>query len=696
MNLYISDKVLERMIDLPKETSKKIIEFQKKFRTNSRTEAIDLESIHEFKDKKLRTARIDQKYRAVIAVSETGENYYLLWVDNHDEAVKWGRDKFFEWNNVTGAPQIFTVPEVQAKEARPQIEGTKGTKGLYSGYTDKQLKQIGVPSPLMHLVRSIQDLDDLGALEKDFPVDCFENLFMLADGVDIESVIDEVKHGKEVKEGETLSDNQKRFFVEASDEILKDAINGDFEKWQVFLHPSQRRLVDQSFRGTMRVTGGAGTGKTVVALHRLKHLSEKYKGGKSRRILFTTFTNALTQHLENLAKRIGVDMSKVLLTNIDSIARELALTYGLTTARTRIMDVGAMDRSIDAWKHALMGTVSTFDAPFMQKEYQEVILYHNIGSRTDYLITARTGRSQALSRVERNKVWDLVEGYEAYKKKKGLVDRGELFNRVRNHLVSTGVKPFEHIVADELQDLSNIELRFLRSLAEAGPDDLFLVGDPYQKIYVRKISFSKAGISVTGTRSRQLKINYRTSEEIRRAAVTTVKDIPFDDFDGTQESLNGYMSLFHGEKPTYKVYSRKSDEVEAVLKDISAIHDSGIPYKAMTVGVRVRASINSFRDALHKQGIPYYDNIDGKHKDITGVRLSTLHGLKGLEFKAVFLVDVHKGNCPLIIQDFESLGELERREHLESERSLMYVAMSRAVSRLTISGTGVASEMVRL
>jgi hypothetical protein len=691
MNLYINDKCLERMFELPKETSKKVLEFQFKFRENSRAAAINLEAIHDFKDKKLKTARIDDKYRAIIAEMEPGRAYYLLWVDNHNEAMRWARNKTFEWNPAMGTVQIFTVPEAIPVDREPMGEEPKG---LFSRYTDAQLASIGVPAPLLGHVRSIRDLNALGALEKDLPADCFENLFMLSDGVDIQSIIDEVGAGKEVKQGETLSDNQKRFYVVASDKILEEAINGDFDKWRVFLHPAQRRLADASFNGTMRVTGGAGTGKTVVALHRLKHLSDAAAGKPAKRILFSTYTHSLTDHLVGQARRIGVDMTKVMVTNIDSLARELAKKYGVIKSSTHILDVSQGYRSDVTWEKSLMGQAPVFDAGFLHKEYQDVILRKGVRDRSEYLRTSRTGRTQPLTNVQRNRVWDLVEQYETYKRQRGLIDRGELFNRVSEYLRDMEEKPFDHVVVDEVQDFSTVELRFIRALVREGPDDLFLVGDSYQRIYVRGVGFSEAGISVRGTRSRQLKVNYRTSEEIRRAAVATVRQLRFDDVDEAEESLNGYLSLFHGDRPSYALYRSRHEEVERLLQAIDSLHTEGVPYNAMAVGVRTRTSMQPFRNELHGKGIPYYDTVDNTIRDQTGIRLTTFHGIKGLEFKAVFLVDVHQGTCPFIFRDFEALEEKERNAYLASERSLMYVAMSRAVRYLAISGTGVRSELI--
>ena len=185
MKLFIHDKCLEKLFELPKATSKKVLEFQKKFRENSKSEAIHLEPIKIFKDQSLRTARIDQKYRAIIRVPESGDNYHMLWVDNHDEAMDWAKNKVFEWNEITQAAQIFTSPDtVLISEVN-----IPNMSGIYDQYSDGDLLKIGVPETLIALVRSIKTLNDLEAHEPYLPQDVFENLFYLSEGISIMSLI---------------------------------------------------------------------------------------------------------------------------------------------------------------------------------------------------------------------------------------------------------------------------------------------------------------------------------------------------------------------------------------------------------------------------------------------------------------------------------------------------------------------------
>jgi hypothetical protein len=695
MKLFIHDKCLEKLFELPKGTSKKVLEFQKKFRENSKSEAIHLEPIKIFKDQSLRTARIDQKYRAIIRVPESGDNYHMLWVDNHDEAMDWAKNKVFEWNEITQAAQIFTSPDtVLISEVN-----IPNMSGIYDQYSDGDLLKIGVPETLIALVRSIKTLNDLEAHEPYLPQDVFENLFYLSEGISIMSLIADVEGGKvngvdiELQQN---SINNKRSFVEIDDSLMEEIINGDLSKWQIFLHPSQRKLAEGEFKGSVKVTGGAGTGKTVVALHRLKFLAQKINLTENRKIVFTTYTNALTNNLNQLVKKLHFDSNKYSIVNIDSLLRELALTHGLITSTTRFLDMFNSKSSKDVWEEILENNLSEFEIGFLTSEHQNVVLFHNIRTLEEYLYTSRIGRGKPITRKQKMEVWSLIEKYNKYKTSNNLVDRAELFNKVSNYFNQQNIKPFTNVIADEVQDLSNVELRFLRSLVEEKDNDLFLVGDPYQKIYARKLNFSSAGIAIRGNRSKQLRINYRTSEEIKRLAISTVKSLQYDDFDGQEETLNGYLSLFHGEKPTYDIFRTKTEENDFIIEKINALKEQGLNFAEIAIGFRTKDALKEVKTTLHKIKIPYNDNTTNTTNDSGGIVLSTFHGLKGLEFKAVFLADVNKRTCPLNYSGYNELENTGKVEYENSEKSLIYVAMTRAINKLFITGIGVKSDLINI
>ncbi len=633
------------------------------------------------------------KYRAIIRVPDTGEDFYLLWIDNHDEAMDWAKNRIFQWNEHTQAAQIFSAPETEITATITTLATQKSTEKLFEAYSNEQLLAIGVPEISLKAIHAIENLNDLERIEKALPSDAFENLFFLADGANIDLLIHEIKAGTQSNEDELQSFNNKRSFVEVkdNDELLKEFINGDLRKWQIFLHPSQRHLVHGSFSGSIKVTGGGGTGKTVAALHRLKFLSENALKTSDQPILYTTFTRALTTNLSKTASQMGINSAHYQLLNIDAVVRSLSEQFGIISKDHRILDMGNAKSSLSLWQEVLELSVSEFDETFFNDEYQDVILYNNILQAEDYYKQSRLGRGKMLSRKQRIEVWKIIEKYVQKKKEEQWMDRAELFNAVANYCNQNNLRPYSFLIADEIQDFSNAELRCIRAFVANKANDLFLVGDPFQKIYDRKINFTSVGINIRGNKSKRLRINYRTTEEIKKLAIQTIKGETYDNFDGEVETLQGYVSLMHGEQPKYVLFDNKKEEMEAIHTFIRSCLDQAFHYNDITIACRTKESIKDVKTYLHNNSIPYFDlsNQTGKNE---GIVLSTFHSLKGLEFKAVILADVHQRNLPLKPFDFDTWEKSKQEEHLRAERALLYVALTRAMQRVFITGIGKSSD----
>lgn len=238
-----------------------------------------------------------------------------------------------------------------------------------------------------------------------------------------------------------------------------------------------------------------------------------------------------------------------------------------------------------------------------------------------------------------------------------------------------------------------MELNFIRALVKEGKNDLFMVGDPLQNIYNKKIVFSRAGINIRGQRSKRLRINYRTTEEIKRLAVSVLQGVDFDDFDGGKEETAGYLSLFHGESPEYHLFKDKQEELDFVYEEIKRLVSEGVHYNEMVISAHTRASVKDFVNTLHAENMPYVTR-DLLNPNNKGVRLTTFHGIKGLEFKHVFLTDVNRRTMPLLPADFQRLSEKEKQEIIKREKALFYVAATRAIHRLIISGIGEKSKLI--
>lgn len=687
MKLYLGDKCWDKLFELPKNVQLRVRDFQKKFKENPFSPAINLEKIATFEDDSLRTARIDDTYRAIIGVA-SGDTYCLLYIDHHDEAMRWAQHKRFAWNSYTNSFQVTSVTfEDVVKQQENDVQQT-----AFSKYSDEQLLRIGVPEHQLALVRSIKDMDDLDKAEASLSGDVFEYLFyLMEEGTNIDNIITEVEAGKE-QDGDSTINNKRNFIEITDDEELERVIAEGTEKWQIFLHPSQRLLVEKSYAGSLKVTGGGGTGKTVAAIHRLKKLTDK---GSIKSVLYTTFTRTLIKNISSRVRAMGIKSENCVIENIDKLALDMARSYGLIPQTATVLDYGPSSRkSEDIWDSIIADNLSQFDTNFLKREYLDVIVYNNNKTIDEYYRQSRTGRTQPVNRKQRAEIWNLVEQYIARKKESLLYDRNEIFNLIANYLNENGIHPFKHVIADEIQDFSNTELRFLRALVAEGPDDLFLVGDPYQRIYNnRKIAFSQVGINVRGKRSKRLRVNYRTTEEIKKAATNVVKGCSFDDFDGSPESLAGYVSLMHGDRPEYKVYGNRNEEIAAIIDFVRMCRENGIEYKDIVVASYIKDSIKPVQDALHRNNIPYRNLMNEGTGNENGVNLSSFHNMKGLEFKVVILSDVNKKTFPYLPYGFEELDEIEKKNYLMNQKALMYVAITRAMQKVLITGSGTRAEL---
>ena len=695
MRLFLSETFFDAVFKLPKKTQDKVVAFQKKFRENPASPGIHLEPIAQFKNSTMRTARVDDNYRVVIGILD-GNTYSLLYVADHEEAYRWGMSKKFVWNEHTQACQLVNVEEKEETKSptAPVVE----TSTFFTGVPEDKLLKIGVPQEAIGRVMSIKNLNDLDALEPILPLDAYENIFNIMDGENIDAVISTIEGGQaHDNEDKLLSDNNKRRFVEITDDdALQRIIEQGMDKWQIFLHPSQRKLVDAEYKGTMKVSGGAGTGKTIAAIHRLKYLCQN----PDAHVLFTTYARTLSVNLADSIAKLDVPVQKYKLNNIDSVLLDVVKAYKIKDGY-KVLDYSGDEESLKLWREVLETEVTEFDEQFLYDEYIDVIVYYGNKDVKQYMMQPRVGRTRALSRKQRVDIWKLVEKYVALKQERRVVDRLELFNEATNYLNDNGIHPYTNVIADEFQDFSNPELKFLRALVAEGKNDLFLVGDPIQRIYSgRKMNFGAAGINVRGVRSRKLKINYRTTEPIRRMAVGVIKGVDYDDMDGGKESTNGYVSLIHdGVAPQYKMVSDANAEVGQVMEWLEECQANDIKLSEICIAAPSMQLLKNIQSRLHRDG-KEYRVLKGAQKQgsTDGIDLCTFHSLKGLEYRVIILIDVNERNIPSKVREgypFSGMDKVAQKEFLSAKRSLLYVAITRARQLVFITGFGEKCELIK-
>jgi len=687
IQLFIHDSFFDSFSALPKQIQKKTREFLKKFKENPTSSAINYEKIISFVDQSLRTVRIDGKYRAIVQAPEKGESFHLLWVDNHDEAMDWAKNKIFEWNKVTQGFQLFEQPE--NLKAVPTNSGII-SKPLFDFLSDADLIAIGTPELMINLVRTLNTIDDLNNSKNNLPTDVYEYLFYLAEGISLEEILEDINAGKADKNPMQSNNALKHAFIITDDTQLEEILNGSFEKWKIFLHPSQRNLAYRDYNGPVKVTGGAGTGKTVCALHRAKYLVDKI-GVFNPPILFTTYTKSLTQYLQETIKGLGIADDLVEINNIDKLIFDLANNpqYKIFNSKVGYLTT---EQEKKVWSQAIERIPSRFNDEFYFSEYNEVILPQNITSVEAYQTASRIGRNSRIGRKDKEEIWLVVEEFQ--KQKAGNYSKLELCNLLATFFNKQKIKPYSFVVCDEVQDFSNPELSLLRSLVDEKVNDMFLVGDPYQNIYKRSLNFAKSGIVVKGRRSRKLKINYRTTEEIKHLAMKIVSNMQVDDFDGNEENMKGYLSLLHGNQPIYETFVKPEDEDKFILEKLKIfIVDESILPNEICISARTNNGLDEIKQMLNTANIKYLD-LSSSKQNINAVNVSTFHNMKGHEFKIIFVKGMSENTVPFKHGNYTNLTDKERLTYDQQERSLYYVVFSRAIQSVYITGIGEKSEWI--
>jgi AAA domain/UvrD-like helicase C-terminal domain len=682
---------LDAYARIPRAQQRKVRDFTEKFKANPKSPGINYEKIHDVRDDKVRTVRIDQKYRAVVLHPGQGDVYILAWVDNHDEAMAWARNRVFEINPVTGALQIINVS--QAEQVVPPQSEKRKTSGLLSKFDDALLLSFGLPAILLPAVRAVRTPDELLAVNKHLPAECAEALTWLAEGIPPEEIRAAVAQPKKEKvdTGDLAAalahpDTRRRFVTILSDKDLTAILDAPLEKWRVFLHPSQEKLVAKKFNGPAKVTGGAGTGKTVVAMHRAKHLASKVFPEKTERILFTTFTANLAQNVEQMLSTLCPEcMDRLEVLHLHAWAVRFLRSLGLT------VEIASHDTIEACWEEAVVeATDPSWDTGFFRLEWEQVVQANGIQTQDEYLRVLRTGRGRTVSRPQRARIWKVFEHYRHALAKRNQQEWLEVIQTARRHLEEKKAKlPYRAVVVDESQDFHNEEWKLIRALVPAGANDLFLVGDAHQRIYGRKVVLSRCGITIQG-RSSSLRINYRTTEQIRAWAVAMVEGMAVDDLDGEADEEKGYMSLLSGPKPECHRFASAEEEQEFLGNTLKELIKHRPAEEICLVARTTKIIKDDYQALLKSLGIEHLVLDKSKEGTGGGVRLATMHRVKGLEFPVMILAGMNSKVMPLRIAAVES-DPTARKEHEDRERSLLFVAATRARDQLIVTSWGTPS-----
>lgn len=687
----LSNDFLLQLAKLPARVHTKVMKWAIQFQADPKSPGINYENINGARDPNLKSVRLDSDWRGIVFKPSAGDVYVLLYVGHHDEAYRWAEGRKLTINPVTGAMQMLTFESVSgqapdetagadaaAAEDAVQAPAAAAAPALFAALEDQELMSLGVPQELLDLVRSIASEDELDARQAQLPLEAYEGLFLVAAGDTVgqvlnarETRVDKVIDTQDFATALATPESQSRFVVVGDDESMAAILNAPLAQWRVFLHPTQKKLAVGDRSGPVRVLGGAGTGKTVLAMHRAKWLAENRTEG-NQKVFFTTFTRNLAADIEqNLRTLCSAEtFAKLEVRNLD------AWVNGFMRSRKlehRIVYDRKQDAARQAWQTALAVKDASLDLPdnFYESELEQVVLAQGITTLDQYRTVRRTGRGVILSRAKRDAVWPVFEEYRGQLASRKLKEVDDAYREVADVLSAeaAAAKPlYSAIVADETQDLGPQALRLLRALVPAGPNDLFFVGDGHQRIYSRnRAAMSRCGIDIRG-RGRKLYLNYRTTEEIRRQAVALLEGCEIDDLDEGHDETRRYRSLSHGPVPTVLAVEGIEAAARQATEFIQRWNEAqgeGVPLSFCVI-VPSEKSREAMAGLLQAAGLRCVAiTAQSNHADARNVvHLATMHRAKGLEF-----------DCVVVVAPASYLGA---PEETETQRKLLYVALTRA------------------
>lgn len=665
----------------PEQTAAKTTAFD--LQANPANPGLQFHRIDKTKDKNFWSIRVNRDIR--IIVHKTESSFLLCYVDHHDDAYTWAERRKIEVHPQTGAAQLVEVRETVKEIIVPTYVHTQQPAQpklpLFVNRADEELLGYGIPAEWLSDVRNVVDEDALLRLVDHLPAEAADALLILADGKTPPEPA--VVHAAPFEHPDAM----RRFRVVDNVDELRMALEYPWEKWAVFLHPAQRVLVEGSYDGPVRVAGSAGTGKTVVALHRAIWLVENNPGS---RLLLTTFSKKLANALQRKLKVLLT--SKPRLTeqidvySMDSLAERL---YGLRFGKARIAskdDIREILRSSsDEEDHAV-------PIAHLISEWEKIVDAWQVTSWESYRDFPRLGRKTRASEKQLKASWAIFERTRVELSQRQLRTEAEMLDALASEFELSGKSPFDFAVVDEAQDINPAQLKFLKALCGNKPDGLFFVGDMGQRIFQEAFSWRAAGVDVR-ERSHTLKINYRTSHQIRSQADRLLAP-EVSDVDGVTDERRGTISVFNGPEPKIKVYTTTDEEIDGVAEWLFALKEQDVKPHEIGIFVRSGDELERATKAVERAGLET-KVLDTQVEPVHGhVSVGTMHLAKGLEFRAVAVMACEDEIVPSQKRIETVSDDSDLQEVYDTERHLLYVACTRARDYLLLTAAENPSEFL--
>ncbi len=651
--------------------------------SNPANPGLQMHRLDKIKDPNFWSVRANQDIRVI--VHKMGANLLVCYVDHHDKAYKWAENRKLEVHPQTGAAQIVEIRETVKEIVIPRyVEADTPKRQIFEGWDKEALLGYGVPIEWLEDVVAVTSEDQLLQLVEHLPAEASDALLIIADGGTPEVSVPAIAPSTPFDHPDAL----RRFRVMKDVDELKAALEYPWEKWAIFLHPAQREGVERNYGGPARVSGAAGTGKTIVALHRAVHLA---RNNPDSRVLLTTFSPTLANNLRNkLRVLIGAEprlAEQIEVHSIDVMARRL---FGLKFGKAKVASNEEIKDLLEEAARAADG--HKFTPSFLYSEWVQVVDAWQIKDWESYRDVARLGRKTRLPEKQREMAWATFEQLRGQLSAGDLVTDSMIFDRLTLDLEGGSPAPYDFAVVDEAQDLTPAQLRFLAALGSGRDNGLFFAGDLGQRIFQQAFSWLSLGVDIRG-RSRSLKINYRTSHQIRSSADRLLGP-EVADVDGVVEGRRGTVSIFNGADPEIKIYDSVEAESDGVAKWMKTLVGEGLRPNEIAVFVRSEKELDRAATAVENAGYQH-TVLDTSIEPSPGcVAIGTMNLAKGLEFRAVAVMACDDEILPSQ-ERIETVAEVSDLDEVyNTERHLLYVACTRARDHLLVTAAKNPSEFL--
>jgi mRNA-degrading endonuclease RelE of RelBE toxin-antitoxin system len=685
MEFRIADTFTDSLTRLRADDQKAVKTAAFDLQLNPAAPGFNFHRLDKAKDKNFWSVRVGSDIRLI--VHKTNDSLLLCYVDHHDKAYSWAERRKLETHPKTGAAQLVEIRERVEEIAVPvyvEVQRPRPTKPpLFAHLSDEVLLGYGIPLEWLPDVQKAT-VENILTLTDHLPSEAGEALLELATG-GTPRIPQLPPTGANPF---THPDALRRFRVMNDVEELERAFTYPWEKWTIFLHPGQRELVERDYNGPARVSGTAGTGKTIVALHRAVFL---VRANPQSRVLLTTFSDALANALRTRLRRLISNEprlgERLEVHAMNAIGERL---YEQLFGRPKIASRDTIRQLLT--EAAKARSENRFRLSFIFSEWEDLVDAWQLQNWESYRDINRLGRKTRLQESQRAALWTILETARLRLRTEGLITHAEMFTRLALQVESRKHAPFEFVVIDEAQDVSVSQLRFLAALSGKRPNGLYFAGDLGQRIFQQPFSWKSLGVDVRG-RARTLQVNYRTSHQIRMQADRLLGP-EVTDVDGNTEDRRGTISVFNGPAPAIRRLYSQEEEIVAVGGWIADRSREGVVPHEIGIFVRSDAELDRARAAIGKTGLPF-KMLDERVETASGrVSIGTMHLAKGLEFRAVVVMACDDEIIPLQSR-IENVGDdADLEEIYNTERHLLYVACTRARDHLLVTSVEPGSEFL--